>query len=974
MTNPHGFKLFLETDLVEIKSRGYLYGHERSGARLVYIQNSDDNKVFVITLRTPAFDDTGLAHILEHSVLGGSRKYPLRDAFSEALTGSLQTYLNAITYPDKTMYPLASRNMTDFYNLVDYYCDAVFFPRIYEDPFIFLQEGWRYHYPSKRGPIRYNGVVYNENLSFQAIPEHILWSESVQAIFPDTHYRFDAGGRAERIIDLTRTAFLDYHRNYYHPSNAYFFVWGDLAIDELLERLDRDYLGQFQKKSEISSLEVQNSFSELVIKRNVYALDDRKRAGRQTLMGLNFVTGFTVDPEQRLAQGTLENMFFTSEASPLKKVLYERDICHDLWGGYDPNYLQSVFCFFGSQLRQNWHLKFRRTILETLTELVKNGIDRAQLEAALHTTEFELRESDPGHDPQGLFYADLCYQSWLYGGNPFGHLAFEPCLTALWRKKDSDYFERLIRRLFLENTHTALVVLTPQPGLVEQERRKTCRSLAQYKRRLSEHAKNELLEQTKTLLERQTTPDPPEIIQDLFHLPMTSIKPSPDLQIPQIAFAADNRLFIHRNDQNEVVYFHCYFKADGLTFEELCYLPILAELLTDVRTEQHTFSSLATQLQIYTGGISVRPIVLPLEHDHSGSQIYLLVLARTLPHNINPMFELLGEVLLTSKYDDAIRIRHLIRSILAELETAIRTGYEVVPLRLISYFSDRGAIKESLNGLSLYYFLRELESQFERKFDELRLTLERLQRKLFTRNRLTASISCQEPEFAGFQQAYSLFAEQLPVDQAKPAPLIITRPLANEGLMFESLINFVARGYNFRQLGYEYHGVMQVIKNYLSLDYLYYAIRSKGGAYNVSFMLDRFGTMLALSISDPRIVKTLKTFGSIGPVIRGLSLTQSRLNRFIIGTIASLDLPMTVLQRTEYENEHILCGVSMEQRQLEREQVLSATVPVIRAHAELIDAVMKQNAFCVLGNKKQIISHRQIFSTIQNVFGKTARR
>ena len=514
----NAYEVLQTEDLSDLKSKGTLLKHKKSGARVLLMENDDENKVFTIGFRTPPSDSTGVPHIMEHSVLCGSKEFPVKDPFVELVKGSLNTFLNAMTYPDKTVYPVASCNDKDFQNLMHVYMDAVFYPNIYQNDKTFRQEGWSYKLDNPDGELTISGVVYNEMKGAFSSPEGVLDRVVLNSLFPDNTYSVESGGDPEVIPELTYERFLDFHRKYYHPSNSYIYLYGDMNMEEKLRWLDEKYLSDFENEPVDSEIHLQKPFTEMKEVVQEYSIASEESEEDNTYLSYNKVIGTTLDEKLYLAFEILDYALLSAPGAPLKKALLDAGVGKDISGSYDNGVYQPIFSVISKNANVEQKEEFVRVIEDTLKDIVKNGINKKALRAGINYHEFRFREADFGNYPRGLMYGLQLFDSWLYDETkPFIHMQAIPTFEFLKEQVETGYFEELIQKYLLDNTHGSIVIIKPERGRTARMDKELADKLQAYKDSLSKEEIDALVKATKELEEYQEEESAPE---DLAKIPV----------------------------------------------------------------------------------------------------------------------------------------------------------------------------------------------------------------------------------------------------------------------------------------------------------------------------------------------------------------------------------------------------------------------------------------------------------------------
>jgi presequence protease len=962
----NGFKLLEEKDVKEINSRARIFEHEKTGAKLLNIANDDDNKVFGIGFRTPPGNSTGLPHILEHSVLCGSRKFPSKEPFVELLKGSLNTFLNAMTYPDKTIYPVASRNYKDFFNLMDVYLDAVFYPNIYKYPEIFLQEGWHYELYEKNEDIIYNGVVYNEMKGAFSSPDSILYRRTRRSLFPDNAYGFESGGDPDDIPDLSYEEFINFHKQYYHPSNSYIFLYGDGNLLEEMRFIDNEYLNNFSRLEVNTEIPDQNPFEKLREEIVEYPADDLVD---NAYLSLNFVTGTALDTELSLAFEILEHLLLETPAAPLKKALIDAGIGKEVSGQFDSGIKQPVFSIIVKRANEEQKDNFKNIIFETLRKLKDQGIDKELVEASINKMEFLLREADYHGYPKGLVHYLRSLDSWLYGGHPLLNIEYEPVLEKVKASLTSNYFEKLIDKYLLNNPHSSIVVLKPAKGIIETKAEELKNRLQQYKAGLSEDNLEKIIANTKNLKKRQETPDTVKALQSIPMLSLEDINPEPEKVAVEEREEQGVKILFNPVFTNKIAYLNLLFNTDKVSMELLPYIGLLSSVMGKVGTEKYDYGSLANKININTGGIGFNTRIFMengrAEDFHPSFNVKCKVLVEKLPQAV----ELIAEMLGTTKFDEKKRVFEVIREVKSRFETIIySSGHSIAAMRALSYMSPKSMYEELISGLEYFKFLSELERNFESKWKEISDNLKKTASFIFNKSNLLINYVSEEEDYAHLQGNMGTLLQSLGTEAFETVAYNFDMKPENEGLLTQSKVQFVAKAGNFIKSGYSYSGSLQVLKTIARFDYLWNKVRVQGGAYGVMSSFGRDGNMYIVSYRDPKLKETLSVYDSLEGYLRTFEADEREMTKYIIGTISNLDFPLTPSMKGEVSTVNHISKISYEDIRRERQEVINTGVKDIRKFADLLKTSMEQNNICVLGNEGKIKDNKDVFNKLVNIF------
>lgn len=963
------YEILDEHRVEDVQSDGFILRHKKSGARIAILSNNDDNKVFYIGFRTPPEDETGVPHIIEHTTLCGSKKFPVKDPFIELAKGSLNTFLNAMTYPDKTVYPVASCNDQDFKNLMDVYLDAVFNPNITKYEEIFKQEGWHYELTGKDDELKINGVVYNEMKGAYSSPDEVLSSQIYRSLFPDNTYSKDSGGNPEYIPKLTYEAYLDFYHKYYHPSNSYIYLYGDMDVVERLEWLDKEYLSQYEYKKVNSEINKQPAFDEIKNVEAQYSITMDDSQENKTYLSYNRVVGDTLDEMLYQAFDVLDYALVSSPGAPVKQALIDAGIGDDVYGSYDAGILQPVFSFVAKNANASQADEFESIIENTLKEVVKTGINKEALLAGINSSEFKFREADFGQFPKGLLFGLNCLDSWLFDDmKPFIHLECLDTFAKLRRAVDTDYFEKLIQEYLLDNTHGSSVTVKPKRGLGNEKEEALAKELSDYKASLSDEEIKKLIEDTEHLKKYQEEPSSDE---DLRKLPMLT---RADMRKEAMPFSniedtlSDVKVVRHDIESNGIDYISFLFDAGDFAQSELGYLGFFTNALGLVSTEKYSYTDLANATNIYTGGISTGTASHPDIKDRNNFVFKFEVKLKVLEKNLGKALELMEQMLLASDFSDTKRLGELVAQIKARLQANLSSsGHLVAAMRSMSSFSRYALYQDELKGIAFYRSICRIEKELSESPEKVSDKLASIAKKLFARNRMLIS-------FTGNNEAYGNAKPSLEKVIAgfnkmstigKQAEVHFNT--AKEAFVDASQIQYVAKTGDFVCEGYEYTGALRLLRIILSYDYLWINVRVKGGAYGCMNTFLRSGESYFVSYRDPNLSDTLDVYDRIPEYIKSFSPDERDMTKYIIGTFSALDTPMNPEAKGSRSLSAYLEGITYEQIQKERDEILNAQPEDIRRLADLVEAVLKKDSICVIGNENMIKESAGLFENVEKL-------
>lgn len=963
------YEILDEHRVEDVQSDGFILRHKKSGARIAILSNNDDNKVFYIGFRTPPEDETGVPHIIEHTTLCGSKKFPVKDPFIELAKGSLNTFLNAMTYPDKTVYPVASCNDQDFKNLMDVYLDAVFNPNITKYEEIFKQEGWHYELTGRDDELKINGVVYNEMKGAYSSPDEVLSSQIYRSLFPDNTYSKDSGGNPEYIPKLTYEAYLDFYHKYYHPSNSYIYLYGDMDVVERLEWLDKEYLSLYDYKKVNSEINKQPAFDGIKNVEAQYSITMDDSQENKTYLSYNRVVGDSLDEMLYQAFDVLDYALVSSPGAPVKQALIDAGIGDDVYGSYDAGILQPVFSFVAKNANASQADEFESIIENTLKEVVKTGINKEALLAGINSSEFKFREADFGQFPKGLLFGLNCLDSWLFDDmKPFIHLECLGTFAKLRKAVDTDYFEKLIQEYLLDNTHGSSVTVKPKRGLGNEREEALAKELSDYKASLSDEEIKKLIEDTEHLKKYQEEPSSDE---DLRKLPMLT---RADMKKNAMPFSniedelLDVKVVRHDIESNGIDYISFLFDAGDFAQSELGYLGFFTNALGLVSTERYSYTDLANATNIYTGGISTGTASHPDIKDRNNFVFKFEVKLKVLEKNLDKALELMEQMLLSSDFTDTKRLGELVAQIKARLQANLSSsGHLVAAMRSMSSFSRYALYQDELKGIAFYRSICRIEKELSESPKSVSDKLAAIAKKLFARNRMLISFTGNNEAYGNAKPSLEKVIAGFNKMSAVGNQAEVHFNTAKEAFIDASQIQYVAKTGDFICEGYEYTGALRLLRIILSYDYLWINVRVKGGAYGCMNTFLRSGESYFVSYRDPNLSDTLDVYDRIPEYIKSFSPDERDMTKYIIGTFSALDTPMNPEAKGSRSLSAYLEGITYEQIQKERNEILNAQPEDIRRLADLVEAVLKKDSICVIGNENMIKESAGLFENVEKL-------
>lgn len=965
------YEIIEERDIKDIGSTGCLLRHKRTGAKIALLSNDDENKVFYIGFRTPPSDSTGAPHIIEHTVLCGSKEFPVKDPFVELVKGSLNTFLNAMTYSDKTLYPVASCNDKDFQNLMHVYLDAVFYPNIYKEEKIFRQEGWHYELENEQSPLTINGVVYNEMKGAFSSPDEIADREVVNSLFPDTAYGVESGGDPDVIPQLTYEQFLEFHGKYYHPSNSYIYLYGNMDMAEKLEWIDEQYLSHFNELHIDSEITLQKPFEKPVLVNKEYPVMEGEALENNTYLSYNMVVGTSLDKELYFAMQILEYAICSASAAPLKLALIHKNIGTEVYTVYDNGIYQPYFSIVAKNADASQKDEFVTTIEDELARLVREGIDKKSLLAGLNYYEFRYREADFGSYPKGLMYGLQMLDSWLYDDKmPFDLIEAIDIFKFLKEKINTDYYEELIKKYLINNQHKSVVVVSPKEGLTNEKERALAKKLEAYKNSLSREEIEYIIEETKALHRYQEAEDAPENLAKLPMLTRADMKREAEPFINEMREADGTKVLFHEIPTNGIGYVRLIFDASEVPADLFAYIGVLKNILGYVDTQQYSYGELYNEMNIHTGGIisSVNTYVNAKKMDEY--KLTFEVKTKAMYDELDEAFSIMRQIITASRLEDTDRILEILEELKSRMQgNMTASAHSLAAVRAMSYFSETAAVSELVSGLPCYRMLERLTSDFESCKDELIEKLNKLVECIFRPENMMIDLTAEQEGFERVEKLIPNLKNALFTQDVEKERFKLTPELKNEAFSTSAQIQYVCRAGNYRvNTDYKYTGALRVLKVILGYDYLWINVRVKGGAYGCMCSFGKTGDSYLVSYRDPNLKKTVDIFEKTGDYVREFTADERTMTKYIIGAIGDMDIPMTPAVKGSRSSSAYLTNLDYCEVQKERDELLACTQDDIRSLAGLVDVIMSQNAICVVGNNQSIEENREMFMQVEPLF------
>ena len=961
MRFPETYELVMQSGLKELGLNAYVLRHRKTHARVICLPADDPNKTFAVAFRTPPIDNSGLTHILEHSVLCGSDKFPVKDPFVELMKTSPNTFLNAMTYPDKTIYPVCSCNDKDFANLMDVYLDAVLHPQLHRDERIFRQEGWRYELESEEGELHLNGVVYSEMKGAFSSSDEILERYAKQSLFPDTAYGFESGGAPEAIPTLSYETFCDFHKKLYHPSNSWIYLYGDCDMEERLRFIDEAYLAAYDREEIDSALKLQAPFDAERELSLTYPVGAEESTDDRAYYSLQWVTGTAGDVRTMAALNILEQVLLNAPGAPLKQALLDAGLGKDVSGSSTAEVLQPYFAVMAKDAPVGRKDEFEKVVRGTLKQLAEDGLNKNALRAAISNSEFQTREADFGGLSKGLIFGLEILRNWLYDlDDPFRPLRYDDDYAFFRENVDKGYFEDLIRTLFLDNPHCSLIEMIPEPGKTEHDEAELKQKLAEYKASLSAEERKALVEASAALKLWQETPDREEDLATVPKITVADLSPKARLIVNE-EDEADGVRIVHRAEKTSGIdYLHFFFPLENIPAEEIPWLGLYKACFNQVSTAEHDYRELYDLGMELTGGISFG-LETVVRYREGGWKPMASVSVKVLHEKLGAALELLKEILLTSRFDEEQRLREILDETVIELrQTLIGAGHMAALRRSMSYYDEKALFGELTGGLDFFRFASDLGQRFEEVKADLVEKLARTARRIYKKNGLIVNVTAEEEAYPEIRELLADFAGAFPEDGevcfGMPAP-----ERKNEGIKNSGGVGYVAMTGSFLGAG-PYTGALQILRSALSAGYLWQSVRVLGGAYGCMCRFPMSGDSFLVSYRDPNVRRTKEVYEAIPDWLENLTMPQEAVDGFIISTVGgTMDMPQTPSVKGSTDFRLWLSGVTQADLQKEREEALACTPETLRGLSPYVRAVLEQNNFCVFGSVSGIDADSDLF-------------
>lgn len=959
------YELIEEKYIDEVSSDCKVYTHNKTGAKILTLSNSDKNKAFGIGFRTPPVKGNGVCHIVEHCVLSGSRKYKTKEPFMDLIKSSQQTFLNAMTFPDKTIYPISSRNKKDFYNLMDVYLDAVFYPMIHEEEKIFLQEGWHYEINSRDDDLKYNGVVYNEMKGVYSSAENIVADALTFNLHENSSYGVDSGGDPALIPTLSYEEFKDYHKKYYHPTNSYIYLYGDMDMEEALKYIDENYLDNFEKIDLNSEIILNDEFDKEKDVEITFSASKEEATENSDFLARGWTIGYQTSKMDIFMRDFLSSILIESESAPLKRAILDAEIGEDIYTETSTS-LPLDFSIVVKNTSADKKEEFLNLIDKKLRELVENGIDRDLIEATLNRYEFVFREG--GGNQKAIIYYIRALNTWLYDKSPLDSLYYIDVLNEVREKIDDNFVEKYIEEKLLNNKYAVNVVARPEIDKNEKQDEKVREELAKIKESLSEEELDEMIEKSKALLKYQMEEDSLEAKKTIPTLELSDI----DRDITEYKVIHDEidgvKYLKSIEDTNKIVYTNICHDIGFLNEDEIEKMSLLTTLLSLLDTKNYSYEELNNEIYKSTGGIYFAPTVYVDSKDNKKYSVKLSIKMKSLAENVSKGLEIIDEIIENTILDSKKRIKELLYIMKSRIESGLLSnGHQVVISIVKSYFSEASAYQSHISGMDYYEFLKDLVENFDDRWDELLKSFNSLYQKLFNRENLIISVTGEEEDLESIKDDFREYIDTLNTETVTPGNFNFKDTNKNEGYYMTSNVVYVSKGYDLTKLGQKYVGDLTVLSNILNSSFLHNEIRAKGGAYGGGITIPRTATLATYSYRDPNLKNTVEVYDKIGEFVKNLNISDEDLKDFIIGSMNTFDPLLSPEQIGDLNLARYITNLTSSDVKKSKEEALNTNLEKLRAFGEVIDKAMKKNYLAVIGSESKIRENEELFKEIKSI-------
>lgn len=959
------YKFIRKQFIKDINAEVEIYEHIKTGAKVACIKNDDQNKVFTIGFRTPVDNSTGVPHIIEHSVLCGSKKYPVKDPFAEMTKRSLSTFLNAMTYPDKTIYPCASQNLSDFKNLMSVYLDAVLFPNIYTDKNIFLQEGWHYEILDKKDPIKYNGVVYNEMKGAFSNPQQVLFRSLFNAISPDTSYAFESGGDPEVIPTLSYEEFKQFHKRYYHPSNSYIFLYGDLDMKERMDWMDREYLSKFDKISIDSKVKTQNPFTKM---RNVtleYPIGPNEDASKKAQFAYALSLRDTTDIKLQLALNIIASTLVNATGAEIKQAILDENIAEDFQADLETDIKQPIFAFIATNAKPEKKQEMLDIINNKLTDALTN-LNHDQILSNINYYEFKARENKFSYTPRGLDYITTMLGEWIYDEDPCLGLTRIKYYDELKKGLKEGYFEKVISDYLLNNKHAVFVELLPSKTILEKREKKTEEELKKFKESLNDEQLDELIAMNLELKKYQGAGNTKEALASLPTLTESDIAQKPSEFKCELMKNSDFNLYFEEGFTNDILYGTFAFNVGNNSVNETKYINLLCDLYAKLPTKNYTVMELNGKLKRYMGNLSFSFSRIRTKKDKFYNAV--MIKFSTLKENLTIAKDLIFEIVNNTLFESYDKMLQILVSTKADFQYyATSSGHRASFIRAGSFVNEDYFFNDNISGFGYYDFINDKIDNFDSKKKEISNKLESLTKQIFSKKRFFSSCTCAKEDILTFEKCAKEAYENLTGSGDFEAPAKFVSKEISEAIKTQSNVNYVSRVGNLDLAERQWGGELNVVNSLVAKTYFWNEIRVKGGAYGCFFKGSEDGDVIMSTYRDPHLTESDNVFMHTPDYLAKLDIDDDLLFNTKVGSLSGFNPPLHISSRGEIALIRTLRGKTYDDLCQLQKELIETSVDDIKEFGKDLKTLLAKSALCVVGNANQIEKNKDKFDVIREL-------
>lgn len=962
----HGFIIKEKKTIKDIDSEVYEYEHIKTKAKLIFIKNKDSNMAFTIGFKTIPHDNTGVAHIIEHSVLCGSKNYPVKDPFVELMKSSLNTFLNAMTFSDMTLYPFSSQNKEDYMNILDIYMDAVYNPNMTKNKEIFMQEGWSYTINNKDEDIKINGVVYNEMKGAYSSPLRILNEEINKSLF-DNCYKFSSGGNPDEIPTLSYEDFLNFYHTYYHPSNSCMYVYGDCNIEEILETINSKYLSYYDYKKIDSTILPTKEFNYEVVSSAPYSISSNDNIDKKTLYSINYVFPTSTNEIFNMSINIIVDILFNSQSAIIKTKLLEKKLCDNISASFDTYKLQPSLTIFVQNTSKDNIDTINKIIDDCLKNVVKEGVQDKILEAFMSREQFRIKQDISNNSEKGIDLGIRLINRWKFTENITDILYFNENITKLYNFLNQEKIKELIQKYLIDNKHKSKVTLYPEEGMNNKKSKKLEESLSKYKNYLNDTQLKEMIDRSIHLKETQSTPNDEETLKCIPVLKLCDIEKKSKKRIVNNTYINNIPILHYNAFTNDIIYAKLMFKTNCLTEEELPYIGLLSSILGKIKTKNYTLDNLNTEILINTGGLGFNNNAFNDIKDIDVSHLFFETTIKTTSTKIEKSIDLLKEILFESDLEDVDRISQIINMIYSNLQIKIsNNGHMFAYTRLASNITKADYYLDKTRATDYFNFIKDIVSNYKENSAKLVNNLKQVLSKILNTNNLIITLTSDNKQKEIFTENVTKITNLLS-NKTIDLNNYNTKKEQSEGFCISSKVQYVAQGYNYKKMGYSLTGTLKVIETILKTEFLWNNVRVIGGAYGSMLSISASGNIILVSYRDPNLLRTIEVYNEIPEYLQNIKLDEDSLSKYIIGTIKDIDHPLSVEDEGNSAFISYIAHYSDSDRQKLRDEIFNTSISKINNYSDMFKKILNKELYVVFGNSNMIKKNKKLFKEIYKI-------